>query len=852
MKKLASIVRNPHFLICILCVLIHTIIFYGVIITLPQIVSGNAFISRDELVPIFNINSQFIDQIIPNNQAIDLTSSDEVRLSYSFWTAWVRYGGFLPISFILLGALSLYLLTLSSYTLITNKHYTRNQKMLYLFFCFLSALPIYIILLYAKITTFYTLIIGFSLFCLALSQLIKYTFLRSDIKLKNIVVISLLVLLNPAVHYHFLFYFVAIIIGVLTMIYRRNVIYILKNYFYIFLMSGVPYVLLIYASISRSGLDVSNQIPVNYWGIYYNSLPINYLLSLNTTAQADVREYGRYVIPTPRILGTISLIVALMGAMVGFISNRSNSNANSYRSLYVLMLMLFIIGIFMSLGYKSTILPSFHEILTLSSGILNEIPFIGKYITSLEYSFLNVLRFPHRFQFIYFYALTVLTGLSLIVIYNLLVKYFKSYLSNVLIICTMSVVVISPFLFDKDYRNVLFGDGLMNGYLKPYEVPDSLKEIKSILHNNDKKLFILPSLESGRALDQNGDKYTFIDKTLIYYLNTPTYYYGAGANTTNKIMAERVYNAVVNDQTNNSWTTILSNSLSVNYILIPKNTSINKKQIQYYPLLESKINQKITVNKDISLKFDSPEYALYKINTKVNEKNNILIDVDQEEINDTLNELDDEQIIFPIQLQSLSSKAKNKLIAYTDDPDRTCHTIQSLKKNNFIIPNKKLLPYQKNVVESSIFSTTGTSLDVFNDAGNQYNLFGATIPSMINLTTPQFVGTTKNKGTVDVSVPLIKSRTSDNLYLHIATYATSIKVVINGERQIVTMPTQAKKDIGLPPDYKYVRIKGNTNIVNHVSVINDSRKPIYVEGILVGDVCTQSKKIAEGKYEFTY
>lgn len=74
-------------------------VFRHVIGNIPLVLSGEAVINGDELVPFFNPNSQLIDQAAGKfNQ---LTNGYEFRVRYSILTTWFRYYKVLPFALVL-------------------------------------------------------------------------------------------------------------------------------------------------------------------------------------------------------------------------------------------------------------------------------------------------------------------------------------------------------------------------------------------------------------------------------------------------------------------------------------------------------------------------------------------------------------------------------------------------------------------------------------------------------------------------------------------------------------------------------------------------------------------------------
>ena len=187
----------------------------------------------------------------------------------------MRYYQVLPFALVILNAISAFILF---YAFHKVGRYVYKKSLFGVVAALLAALLIHVILLYAKIAHFYVLIIGFSMFSLSLSLLLEQLFFKQKIKKANVLAVSALTLLNPAIHYHVIFYVVAVLIIMIYLgftavmnrlffwkYFRRSFIYFLL----IVLLSLVPYVLYIFATNASSISGVSTQIPVNYWMIYY-------------------------------------------------------------------------------------------------------------------------------------------------------------------------------------------------------------------------------------------------------------------------------------------------------------------------------------------------------------------------------------------------------------------------------------------------------------------------------------------------------------------------------------------------------------------------------------------------------
>src|SRR5688572_22887915 len=80
---------------------VHVFIFRDIVAAIPDIWRGGATIVREELVPFFDFGNQFF-----SDKTSALTDSEEVRVTYSFWTSWVRHYAVLPIALVILNTIS--------------------------------------------------------------------------------------------------------------------------------------------------------------------------------------------------------------------------------------------------------------------------------------------------------------------------------------------------------------------------------------------------------------------------------------------------------------------------------------------------------------------------------------------------------------------------------------------------------------------------------------------------------------------------------------------------------------------------------------------------------------------------
>ncbi|QWT24309.1 hypothetical protein KPL76_02510 [Subtercola sp. PAMC28395] len=177
-------------------------VFRDVLFAIPSVLNGTAVIGGDELVPFFNPRSQLLEQAA--GQFNELVNGYEFRVRYAFLTTWVRYYKVLPFA-ILIVIPAMFWGTYLTVARFMDKVFTSlSSQSIYLATAFPVAL-IYLIMVYSKVTHFYTLILGLVMMTIS-SMWMLYALLFAGRKWKRYMVLSSFVtLLNPAVHYLILF-----------------------------------------------------------------------------------------------------------------------------------------------------------------------------------------------------------------------------------------------------------------------------------------------------------------------------------------------------------------------------------------------------------------------------------------------------------------------------------------------------------------------------------------------------------------------------------------------------------------------------------------------------------------------
>ncbi|MFA5985910.1 MAG: hypothetical protein WC819_01005 [Parcubacteria group bacterium] len=731
---------------------------------LPSLMSGESVIVREELVPFFDFKSQFLDQIKGGESY--LTMTDEIRVAYSFWTSWMRYWIVLPFALIILNSISAFLFFISVY-MIEKEIFKKNSNFI-MTTSFLTSFFIYLILLYSKVTHFYTLIFGFSLFALAISMTIREFFFRDKFSLKSSIWISILVLFNPAIHYHILYYIVfSLVVSFIFLMndnFKGETIKFTKYFSVLMLISLFPYVIFILYVINNTDSDITTSIAVNFMFIFNTSTSLTHIFSLDIAAPVDMFLHGKYLTDLPRYSKILFFLILLLPLAFTREINSQKSKKFIIFSYFVLT-----IAIWMSIGYLQEF--SFHSIGSDFMIYLSQFSSWGvNIVKKIVGTTIQILRFPHRFEFILFYITPILATFSF--------AFLKNKFGYGFVIIAIFLSVGMPFIIDVDHRTFL-ASGNYGGFLSPMRIPSDLKKIKSIIHEDLGVGFILPTFESGRDMQIDDKNYNFIDKFLIYYLDSPTFYYGTGAKTENRIRAFLVYQAILDDST--SWENVLNSGMNVKYIINPHTVSKTYGNV-YLPEIDNKLDQKLNDSLLYQRVYTGEYFDLYKRNIEKKYDNSIMLDVSSEKIFQylKLSEIDENTLYFPLQEKKFLQGEKAKILV-TDSLESSYYNLLVLKNDSIshVYPDSDLLPFTKGLMPSTFYTNMPLSLEALL-GDNSYNFFGRPVTDMINLSSPQFIGIVDKNFQIKFSFK-IKDVGKHRLILKASTSENKIFVTLSGK-----------------------------------------------------------------------
>lgn len=630
-EKTAIIVGVTYFLLSFF-------VFRNLIANIPLVLSGEAVINGDELVPFFNPDSQLIDQAAGKfNQ---LTNGYEFRVRYSILTTWMRYYKILPFAIPLVIPGVTYLAYLFVALLLRRILPQYKPESIYQ----MAAAPvllIFIIMAYAKITHFYTLILGFSL-CLVSITLMTYGLIfPQKSPYKPILAACVITLFNPAVHYLILFalYMAFAVLTLVLMdgigwikdgswrnIYRPRVWWsglkiLWKDWRTLFVevrfwrcvgafvMLGVgtllPYYLFVKLYALRGVPNLSETVPGDYYFIQDASVSLGHILAFDMAGIMDKEFTGDYLAKVPRYSNMVYSFLMFVPLLFKRVREEVFRTAELKAFRNVMYVVVFF-TMWATLGYSGpSWLPTFHRTMAFISTTANGMQSgIGDLVVRLMGMIVQVLRFPHRFQLVTLMLATILMAISLIWLHD---TFMKKGFGEIVWVVTgkrigekkargqkrasareeagrfipvlMVLMFMVPIFSNQSYRTV-FSSGDFNHFLTPYPV-GPLKEVKeALLQLPPGKVVVLPPTETAKVvLDINGVEHKFIDKFHIYYLDLPSYYYGLTGDSDNKHEFFLMLRALYYQQ---PWWVNIARDLNLKYVVVNKELVANTVGGQEY------------------------------------------------------------------------------------------------------------------------------------------------------------------------------------------------------------------------------------------------------------------------------
>jgi len=671
-----------------------------------------------------------------------------------------------------------------------------------------------LILTYSKITHFYTLVLGFNLFFASFLLLLTAAFLKPKKPWRTLIAADLLAAINPAVHYIVIYCIVHMVVMLyLTQKNREETIAtsgIVRRFVYrwksfamaSFMLGGLtilPYGLATKFFFLHGFENLQDTVPVNYFLIRNTSIPLIKQLSLDITSIMDNFLYGQYSPPYPRITNFFYFLIGLIPFLPSV--KRSLFPLEKQRNVLGCLAILLILSMSFGLGYTpNSYIPTFHRLLSILVNSLYEVHgVLANTIVSICATTIEILRFPHRFQFITFTILMMLMPIGIIHISSFIARYFRRLHKFPGLGYGLPLVIFYiPILSSWSYRST-FLSGDFNNFLAPYPVRD-IKEVRDILDSmpEGKTIVLPPSEAQKRTTDINGIRHKFIDKFFIYYLNKPSYHFGLSGDIRNKNDFFFMLWAILN---NEDWWMSALQEQDIRYLVISKETGPNRFTTnEYLSNIESILSKNIQ-NAPVFLekKFENEGFILYELTssqTDIPAKEYLNLDWTAFRCykqtvtpNSAIYEMTlDSRNIDP-DATSLDIITKNKAKTEMD-------VYAKLNTNMFFRPSIASLAFNENLIPSSLyFNIIYSMFNVF--TLGKYNYLNMIIPGTYDTLTASFIGLPR-KSTIKIPLKIEKEGEYE-LFLRAMPTRNTLQISIGDE----TIPTVSLNN----PDTRYIRLR---------------------------------------------
>ncbi|MDH3306509.1 MAG: hypothetical protein OEO77_03170, partial [Acidimicrobiia bacterium] len=440
--------RRIHGGVVALIFVLSLIVFRDVLLALPAFLAGDAVINGDELVPFFNPTSQLFDQA--RGEFSPLTNGYEFRVRYSFLTTWLRHYQVLPFAVLLVIPAVFSSVYLTTSRFVSAVFQTLSPISVALATAFPTIL-VYSIVTYAKVTHFYTLILGLAMMTMAVLLMLYGLLFAADRWIRYAVGACLVTLLNPAVHYVVLFsvFFtiagVTLAIGELARWIRRGgprrvgglpsrTLRILRSRHRValvrrilnsnvlgrgliagvlfVLIAIIPYGLFVKYIALRGVENLSVTVPGDYYFIRDASVSWLHVLSWDLAGIMDKILFGDYLAKVPRYPNVVYSLLLIAPLALPPI-RRSLLVTRAHRQLFGVIYATVTFAFWATIGYAEPLwFPTFHRSMAALVRVGTNTPF-GGLTLDLASTVFQVLRFPHRFQLILFMLAPMVMTLGL-------------------------------------------------------------------------------------------------------------------------------------------------------------------------------------------------------------------------------------------------------------------------------------------------------------------------------------------------------------------------------------------------------------------------------------------------------
>ena len=777
----APLKRRTIAIVVLVYILIYCFMFREFFGLFSAMMRGDMVVSADELVPFFNPHSQFWDQV--KGGFNDLTHGLEFRVRYSIMTTWMRYYKVLPYALIIAPILTSLLMTFALYKFLRGLVKTTISSERLLRGCALTSLLFHFILLFTKVTHFYTLVVGYVMFLCSVLLLLWGVFFERKKPFHYMLGASLLAFINPAIHYILLYAIVTSIVFVITFLLHRWFevqLYGSKKmqkvpWYYIWKKVGrgkqqeilypmlargviafgflacctiIPYALLVKFFFLRGIENIGDTVPANYHFIQSASVPLLHQLSLDLAGIMDNFLQGNYLLPQARYSNMAYFCTALL--LLTKPVREALLPKQYHRAFVTTIFILLGLSMWFCLGYSlPPFVPTFHRSLGWIVTALYDVHnVVADIIIMIIANVIQVLRFPHRFQFISFAAVCISLPIGIVYLESRAdsaIKKAKKFRGKKLVQKNIALLVIFTFfvpLFSNwEYREVL-SSGNFSEFLSPYDL-SRIREIKQMLNvlPPGKTVMIPPTETSKRITDARGNTHKFIDKFPIYYLDKPSYYYGLTGDMNNKQEFFLMYRALHYEQ--DWWFNILRDK-DVRYIIVNKEIGPNFTGGMEYLRGIERATQRQADRADFYLKkrYENAGFILYElVDEREEQTQKILLDVDWNSFICYQNNFMRAGKHFDLMHKMTEIDLESEPVTLITSDPRKSALDAFFKKNpiHFYRPLAYNFYFEEKIIPSTFYF--GIIFSMFNlFGGGKYNYMNMLMPGTYDTLTGTFIG----------------------------------------------------------------------------------------------------------------
>ncbi|MFV0373686.1 hypothetical protein [Microbacterium sp.] len=736
------------------------IVFRDVLVAIPAILRGEEVISGDELVPFFNVHSQLLDQAA--GWFNDLTNGYEFRVRYAFLTTWLRYFTVLPFALLLVIPAVFTLVYRAVTWFITDVFRTLSPVTVAVTTAFPVAL-LYLIVTYAKITHFYTLLLGLAMMTVAVLFTVHAVLFARGRWVRRLVAACLLILFNPAVHYLILFA-VFFVVAATTLLAGEIVRWIrtggparmpgwlhrirsalvaparrarlrraahrwgqtvvgrgvVAGLLLLFVVL-IPYQLFVTFVALRGVENLAETVPGDYYFIRDASVSWLHMLSWDLAGIMDKILFGDYLAKMPRFTNILYSLLFFAPLLLPPI-RRALLTTRAHRQLFGVVLVVALFAMWATIGYaEPTWFPTFHRTLAaLTRAVYDTHSALGDLALTVSSTVVQVLRFPHRFQLLLFVLAPLVMSLALAWAVDALGRRLRASVRHELrprdraVVQTAAAAMLVtlffvPFWSNPNYR-LVFGSGNFGTFAAPYPTAD-LADLKTHLTALPQgKTVVLPPTETAKlTTDDNGIDHKFIDKFFIYYLDQPSFYYGLTGDGYNKYAFFLILRGIYYQQ---DWWINQVRDIGIRYIVVNKRLRDNKGVgVEYLPDVESytvpAMQRQVTLG-HLRQAYENDTFVLYEmVDRAPADRPPLIIDTTWNGYLDLVwNRLDLTRCYDFQHLPFLSEAdaARADAVVYTNDPVRaTVDLWAEQHRDAFFAPSPKILPFNPDLVSSNYY-----------------------------------------------------------------------------------------------------------------------------------------------------